>query len=75
MTRLAADQFQLRFAAPGTSEVRLRYTSYWISAHACVSRAPDGFTDVRAPRAGLVDVAARLRLRGLLGGRPACPAR
>jgi hypothetical protein len=75
MTRLAADDFQLRFAGPGTSEVRLRYTSYWVSADACVSRAPDGFTDVRALRAGLVTVTARLRLGSLLGGGPACPAR
>jgi hypothetical protein len=75
LTLLAADEFQLRFAAAGTSEVRLRYTSYWVSGGACVSRAPDGFTDVRALRPGLVTVAARLRLRSLLGGGPACPAR
>jgi hypothetical protein len=71
MTRLGADTFQLRFASPGTSEVRLHYTSYWVASGACVSRASDGFTDVRAPRAGLVDVTARLRL----AGGPSCRAR
>jgi hypothetical protein len=70
MTRLAAASFQLRFSTPGTSEVRLHYTSYWTSSGACVFRAPDGFTDVRAPTAGLVAVTARLR-----AGGSACRAR
>jgi len=70
VTRLGADEFQLRFARPGQTEVRLHYTTYWSAPGACVSRAPDGFTDVRVRRPGLVTVTARLRVGG-----SACPAR
>ncbi len=76
LTRLEATGFQLRFAGPGTSEVRLHYTAYWVpGGGACVTRAPDGFTDVRAPHAGLYTVTARLGLRAMLAGGPSCPAR
>jgi hypothetical protein len=75
LTRLEATGFQLRFAGPGTAEVRLHYTAYWVSAGACVTRAPDGFTAVRALRGGLVSVGARLDLGAALSGRAACPAR
>ncbi|MEA2373207.1 MAG: hypothetical protein QOH12_3601 [Solirubrobacteraceae bacterium] len=75
LTRLEATGFQLRFAGPATSEVRLHYTAYWVSGGACVTRAPDGFTAVRALRGGLVSVSARLDLGAALSGGPACPAR
>jgi hypothetical protein len=75
VTRLAADRFQLRFARPGTTEVRLRYTPYWAAPGACVSRAPDGFTDVRARHAGLLDVSAGFSIRRMLAGGSGCPAR
>ena len=76
LTRLGATGFQLRFAGSGTSEVRLHYTAYWVpGGGACATRAPDGFTDVRAPHAGLYTVTARLGLRAMLAGGPSCPAR
>ena len=68
--------FQLRFARPGTSEVRLHYTPYWAaSAGACASRAPDGYTNVRASRGGLVDVTARFEIGRALAGGSTCPER
>jgi hypothetical protein len=68
LTALDHDSFTLRFATPGTSVVRLRYTRYWtvIRGGACVASAPGGWTAVRAERPGVVRVAARFSLgRGL----------
>ena len=62
------DSFKLRFAAQGTSVVRVRYTRYWTvtAGGACVASAPGGWTAVRAQGPGVVHVAARFSLaRGL----------
>ncbi len=63
MTALGAQDFTLRFAAAGTSTVRLRWTPYWTPPHGvCVARAPGGYTLVSAPAAGLVHVHASFSL-------------
>jgi hypothetical protein len=43
--------------------VRQRFTPYWRSDGACVTRTPDGWTRVAPVRAGAVRVRARFRLR------------
>src|SRR3954451_22425607 len=48
--------------------VRYRYTPYWSTTDACVSRAPGGWTRVAPQRAGVVMVQARF---GLEAGRRA----
>jgi hypothetical protein len=59
MMRLDSDAFTLHASAPGTSLVRVRFTPYWalVRGHGCVSRAPGGWTQVRARAAGELGVA------------------
>ncbi len=66
------DRFVLRFARPGTSLVRLRFTRYWVASGGCVGPAPGGFTAVTARRAGPLVVVAHLGLHGLAGGGQRC---
>jgi hypothetical protein len=73
ITSLGHDSLALRFAAPGRSLVRVRYTRYWtvLAGRACLARAPGDWTSVNAPSAGLVRLAARFsisRALGLAGG-------
>jgi hypothetical protein len=62
LTRLEGQGFTLRFARPGTSEVRIRFTPYWAARGGCVSRAPGGFTLVSSARSGVVRVVASFSL-------------
>jgi hypothetical protein len=52
VTALRPASVSLQFAAPGSSEVRVRWTPYWSVAGGCVEPAGDGFTRVSVPRAG-----------------------
>jgi hypothetical protein len=77
MLAVGTDSFTLRAPRAGSYEVRLRWTPYWIPTHptsaaACVSRAPDGFTDVRVRRAGTVRVGAAFSLGRLFADGPRC---
>jgi hypothetical protein len=68
------DGFELEFARPGTSLVRLRFSDYWtVTGGGCARPAPGGFTAVTSPRAGRLRVAARAGLDALLGRAPGCP--
>jgi hypothetical protein len=75
---LGHDSFELRFARPGVSLLRLRYTPYWrvLAGTACVAASREGWTLVSAPSAGAVNVGARFSvLRGLgFGGASRCGA-
>jgi hypothetical protein len=64
---LGHDSFALRFARPGRSLVRVRYTRYWTAAGACVGEGAGGWTDVSARSAGVVRVSARFSLSRALG--------
>jgi hypothetical protein len=59
---LGADRFVLAADDAGPLEVRVRYTPYWrvVSGAACVSPAPDGWTEIQALQPGRVDVTAQL---------------
>jgi hypothetical protein len=61
--------FSLRARTAGRFLVRVRYTRYWsvTAGAACVGRAPEGWTEVTARRAGTVSVAARFSLGRALG--------
>lgn len=74
LSDLTDDSFTLRFAAGGSSLVRVHDTPYWsvTSGDACVQRAPGGWTAVHASRSGVVHVAARFSLRSALGDGRAC---
>jgi hypothetical protein len=69
LTALGHDSFTLRFAAPGTSVVRLHYTRYWtlMSGRGCVRSAPGGWTAVSVNAPGVARVAARFSLGRALG--------
>jgi hypothetical protein len=74
LTGLGHDSFALRFAAPGRSLVRVRYTRYWTvtSGVACVASAPGGWTAVSVSGPGVVHVAARFSLGRALGLEGGC---
>src|SRR4051812_15498892 len=50
--------------APRPTVVRYRYTPYWSTTDACLSRAPGGWTRVTPERGGVVLVQARFGLEG-----------
>jgi hypothetical protein len=58
LLQLGATGLEFTASAPGMYLVRVRYTPYWTTASstACVTRAPDGMTQVRTSEAGLVDL-------------------
>lgn len=58
LLRLGTSGVEFSATAPGTYLVRVRYTPYWKPdpSAACVTRGPDGMTEVRTPAAGLVDL-------------------
>ncbi len=61
LTKLGTQSFALSLAVPGRFLVKVRYTPYWsvTAGAASVREGPHGFTEIRAPRAGNVAVAAR----------------
>jgi hypothetical protein len=62
------------FSAPGTAEVKVRWTAMWSlsgpTSGACLSAAPGGWTLVRAAQAGQL----RLRLSVIGADHGSCPA-
>jgi hypothetical protein len=69
LTAVGHDWFSLRARAAGRFTVRVRYTRYFTvtAGAACVRRAPGGWSEVSAQRAGAVTVAARFSLGRALG--------
>jgi hypothetical protein len=70
LTTLAGQSFSVRFAAPGSSLVRIRFSPYWRAVSGCVGPGPGGFTQVSSRRPGTVEVTidfaiARVFDRGL----------
>jgi hypothetical protein len=59
---LAAGPNWFMVDAKRTTVVRYRYTKYWSSSDACLSRAPDGWTEVEPLEGGVVMVQARFGL-------------
>jgi hypothetical protein len=78
MLSLGADSFALEAPRAGAYEVRLHWTPYWMparplsSGRGCVSRAPDGFTEVSTPRAGVVRVGIAFALPRVFSEAPRC---
>ncbi len=74
VTRLGHDGFTLRVSSPGTIVVRVRDTPYWTvtAGRGCVGGGPEGFTEVRAPAAGVVSVQARFSLGRAFGSVRSC---
>jgi hypothetical protein len=68
LVSLGPDRFVLAADSPGPTALRVRYTPYWrvTSGSACLSQAPDGWTQVQVLRPGRVAVSAQL-----LGPKPA----
>jgi hypothetical protein len=59
---LAAGPNWFEVDAPRATVVRYRYTKYWSSSDACVSRSPNGWTSIHPDRAGVVMVRARFEV-------------
>jgi hypothetical protein len=59
---LAAGPNWFMVDAKRTTVVRYRYTKYWFTSDACLSRAPDGWTQVEPIEGGVVLVQARFGL-------------
>ncbi len=69
VTAIGTENFALSLAAPGRFLVKVRYTPYWsvTAGAASVREGPGGFTEVRASRAGRVEVSARFSPSGAAG--------
>jgi hypothetical protein len=74
VTRISPQGFELRFAAAGTSVVRVRFSSYWalLAGRGCVGRAPGDWTAVSSRTAGRVRVGIRFALARVFGHDPRC---
>jgi hypothetical protein len=68
------DSFTLRAPRAGTYTVRLRFTPYWAltSGSGCVASGPEEWTQIRARRAGVFDVAIRFSLARVFARGPRC---
>jgi hypothetical protein len=75
VVRLDAEGLVLHADRPGRLLVRVRHTRYWrvMAGAACVSRAPGGWTEVRAARPGRIAITARVGTLLRLGEQPQCP--
>jgi hypothetical protein len=71
---IGADSFVLSAPRGGAYEVRLHWTPYWSlrSGRGCVSKAPDGFTEVSTTGAETVRVEATPALGRLFSEGPFC---
>jgi hypothetical protein len=74
LVRLDDEGFVVHADRPGRLLVRVRHTRYWrvIAGAACVTRAPTGWTEVRAARPGRIAVTARVGPLLELGKQPQC---
>jgi hypothetical protein len=74
LERLDPQGFVLTGRRSGTTEVRVRFTPYWVllSGRGCVEPAPGGWTRVRTTRAGRVHVGVRFALSRIRAERPRC---
>ena len=74
LTALADDGFTLAASSAGTFTVRVHYTPYWSlssGASGCITPTAAGWTQVTVKAPGVVQVAARFSLAGVLGLRAA----
>jgi hypothetical protein len=62
MVTLGADRFSVTADEKGPLEVKVRYTPYWsvVGSSACVTSAPDGWTNLQVLQPGLIEVNAEL---------------
>jgi hypothetical protein len=74
LTGLSADGFAVSTPRAGTFRARLRWTPYWrVAAGAgCVDRTKAGWTEVRIPRAGALEVEARFSPGARFSDGPRC---
>lgn len=74
LTWLGHESFALQARRAGSFLVRERYTRYWTvtAGEGCVSEGREGFTRVRAARAGRVVVTARFSLARAFGSGASC---
>ncbi len=74
LVALGPDTITLRALRPATAQLRVRFTPYWALAqgHGCVSRAPGGWTVVRADQAGELRLVVRFALGRIGAQAPRC---
>jgi hypothetical protein len=76
LTSATSDSFTLAEPSPGNTTVRIRFTPYWaiLAGAGCVRRAPGGWTEVQARRAGAVHVGIDFSLGRIFNHGPRCSA-
>ncbi len=74
MTALTTDAFTISAPHPGAYLTRLRFTPYWAltGSQGCVRRAPGGWTEVQARRAGSLHVAIDFSLQRIFNRGSRC---
>ena len=74
LSSLTSDSFTLRAPRPGDYTVRLRFTPYWALAtgSGCVAHAGEGWTEIRARRAGSFHVVIRISPDRIFSRGPRC---
>ena len=73
---LRAESFSVNARRPGRVVVRVRYTSHWRlpQAAGCVTRSPEGWTELHLRQAGPVSVRTAFAPGGDDAGGPRCAA-
>jgi hypothetical protein len=76
LTSATSDSFTLAEPSPGSTTVRIRFTPYWaiLVGDGCVRRAPGGWTEVQARRAGNLHVGIDFSLGRIFNHGPRCSA-
>ncbi len=74
LTGASSDSLTLSVPRRGSYTVRVRFTAYWALAggDGCVGRSRDGWTEVRARRAGVFHVVIRFSLARVFSDAPRC---
>jgi hypothetical protein len=74
LTRLSSDSFTVSVPRPGRYLARVRFTPYWALSHGlgCVRKAPGGWTELEASRAGILHVAIDFSLARVFAHGPRC---
>jgi hypothetical protein len=75
VVRIDADEVVVAADRPGRLLLRVRHTRYWRvdTGAACVTRAPGGWTELRAARRGRIAITARVGPLRRLGKQAQCP--
>jgi hypothetical protein len=77
VTAIGSDRVDLRATAPGTVDLRVRFTPYWRleRGRGCVSRGPSGWTRLSLRGTGIVRLRAAFSLHRIGATSADCAVR